>query len=69
MAPELYADEVDPDLEDEPTESVEGLAELFAPWQNDANWQPPQLPRFGPPKPGEQEQSGPWGRWPDEPGG
>jgi hypothetical protein len=67
LAPELYADEVDPDVADVPTDAMEGLAEPFAPWQDD-NWQPPQLPRFGPPKPGEPEQNGPWGKWPDEPG-
>jgi hypothetical protein len=67
ITPELYADEVDPNLEDAPTDSLEDLAEPFAPWQDD-NWQPPQLPRFGPPKPGEHEQAGPWGKWPDEAG-
>ena len=67
VTPELYVDEVDPDQEDVPTDSIEGLADHFAPWQND-NWQPPQLPRFGPEIPGEPEQSGPWSRRRDEPG-
>lgn len=35
--------------EDSPTSSEGGLAESFAAWRDDANWQRPQLPRFGPP--------------------
>jgi hypothetical protein len=29
------------------------MVESLAPWQDDANWQPPALPRFGPPLPSE----------------
>jgi hypothetical protein len=39
-----------PDEPDEtPTASVESLADTLAPWSNDPQWAPPQLPRFGPP--------------------
>jgi len=43
--------------QDQPAESGEGLAESFAPWRDNHEWQPPLLPRFGPPaagSPGEQ---------------
>jgi hypothetical protein len=33
----------------EPVVTDDGLAESFAPWRDDANWQPPALPRYGPP--------------------
>lgn len=43
-------DDVSPEAEeDSPTSSEDGLAESFAAWRDDANWQRPQLPRFGPP--------------------
>ncbi|MGH2516027.1 MAG: hypothetical protein ACRDHP_10270 [Ktedonobacterales bacterium] len=46
------ADEVEPGAaEDAPTDAIESLADSFAPWRADASWQPPQLPRFGPPAP------------------
>lgn len=38
------------EAEEEPTDALEGLVDSFAPWRDDANWQPPQLPRFGPPR-------------------
>ncbi len=36
-------------------EAVDGLAESFAPWRTDSNWQPPALPRYGPPLPAEAD--------------
>lgn len=36
---------------DTPSDPIESLADSFAPWRENANWQPPQLPRFGPPAP------------------
>ena len=44
----------DDEFESEPTQDTpfdasEELADSFAPWRDDASWQPPQLPRFGPP--------------------
>lgn len=38
------------EAEEEPADALEGLVDSFAPWRDDANWQPPQLPRFGPPR-------------------
>lgn len=44
-------DEVEPNsAEDGPTVAVETLADSFASWRTDPDWQPPQLPRFGPPR-------------------
>jgi hypothetical protein len=38
-------------------EASDGLAESFAPWRTDSNWQPPALPRYGPPLPAEADPS------------
>ena len=56
---EWVADEVEPGAEeDAPTDSAESLAESFAAWRDDATWQPPPLPRFGPGRgPGQSEGS------------
>ena len=47
--PEL--EEASAGIEDEEvaTEARENVADAFAPWRTDPNWQRPQLPRFGPP--------------------
>ena len=43
-------DEFEPEpTQDTPFDASEELADSFAPWRDDASWQPPQLPRFGPP--------------------
>ncbi|HEX6799462.1 MAG TPA: hypothetical protein VF116_17270 [Ktedonobacterales bacterium] len=49
-------DETEPDQQ--PTDLSADLAASFATWRTDPRWQPPQLPRFGPPPPdpGEPEQ-------------
>ena len=56
--PESVEDDAHED-EDVPTESLQSLADSFAPWRDDA-WERPQLPRFGPGKPptdsGERER-------------
>jgi hypothetical protein len=51
--------EVQEDQQDGEThgEAPDGLAESFAPWRTDANWQPPALPRYGPPLPRESDPS------------
>jgi hypothetical protein len=43
-----YSDEVPGDGENQPTDSVDGLAESFAPWR-DEHQDPPPMPRYGPP--------------------
>jgi hypothetical protein len=51
--PDFDDDDLGFDFPEAPTEApgepAENLAESFTPWRDDANWQPPQLPRFGPP--------------------
>lgn len=37
------------------TEAAENLADAFAPWRTDPNWQRPELPRFGP-SPSERDE-------------
>jgi hypothetical protein len=48
-------DEGDEGDEGAATESAEKLADAFAPWRTDPNWQRPQLPRFGPPTDGRDD--------------
>lgn len=54
-----WSDEEEPEgAEDAPTSSSENLAESFAAWREDANWQRPPLPRFGPERgPGQSGES------------
>lgn len=50
-------DEVEPQAAgDATTSSVESLAESFAAWRDDVNWQPPRLPRFGPSLDGQRDE-------------
>ena len=50
-------DEVEPNVDEHaPAETSGSLADSFAPWRDDASWQPPQLPRFGPPPPDAQRE-------------
>lgn len=56
-APLDFPDEYETDQQ--PTDYSADLAASFAAWRTDPQWQPPQLPRFGPPPspdPGEPEQ-------------
>ncbi len=55
------------DSEQQPTDYSADLAESFAAWRADPQWQPPPLPRFGPPPPppdpGPPEQIEDTGAW------
>jgi hypothetical protein len=44
---ELEVEEEKPVME--PVDSDNGLEASFAPWRDDSSWQPPALPRYGPP--------------------
>ncbi|HEU5440557.1 MAG TPA: hypothetical protein VFU88_14830 [Ktedonobacterales bacterium] len=49
-------------LPDQPTEAMDAMADLApssAPWRDDRDWQPPALPRFGPPVPTEGQPDSP----------
>lgn len=59
MDDDWLAEEVEPEMRDDTLEDAsDGLTEPIAPWQNDAGWQRPQLPRFGPPAPHGSREDG-----------
>ena len=53
--PELEEASAGAEDEGAATEAAESLADAFAPWRTDPNWQRPELPRFGP-SPSERDE-------------
>ncbi len=41
-------DETETGGQDGPTDAVDSLADMFAPWRTNPRWSPPPLPRYGP---------------------
>jgi hypothetical protein len=53
---EMGLDQEEPEAPVEPVEPVDtddSLEQSFAPWRDDTSWNPPTLPRYGPPLPTE----------------
>ncbi len=52
-------EDVQADEEDMLAAEVDGFTEPLMPWQQDSTWEPPPLPRFGPPRESDQQTKAP----------